>query len=371
MPVMRERQKSSSVAMPYPQDYVKVEVEHRYCSDVNNGRSRPNSPCAMRHGKYSPLPVPDSRFSPPAPSYLYAPPSQVALSIENLFADHMKQFNNAALMQINEVRAAVAGRFSTLNFAYELREMDGLVKSFLERNARYITYAFGIVPAVADMVQLWNDIDSRLASLNSKLEALKRPIPLNWGYSNYQTFERDISYALGNGHHETVDARCKSRVVGSIILDVPYFARANPQMYQFLDQLSIDISLGAVWEAVPFSWLVDWFLPIGLSFESMGSSMRPTAYFNGTISHRIPWTVTLESRNSGPAFAYPDGVAGGSVRGKNYYREPFNGAAASMATWDVFPTFNPHRIALLRDLIYRPKGKEWRTPPRKLQFAKK
>lgn len=370
MPVMRERHKEDRGSLYEGGDDRDLQIKSYFCRDVNNGRLRPNSPCAMRHAVYSPLPIKLNGDYLGRKGYINAPPYSVALSMETLFSDHMGKFNNDALSMVNKVRDAVSGRFSTLNFAYELREIDDLFKSFLDRRARYITYAFGIKPMVGDLVQLWNDVDLKVASLNKKLEAFVQPYPINWGYSAIRSFERSASYFLGNEHQEYVDARCKSRIVGTIHFDVPFLARANPLMFDFLDRWFIDLSAQTAWEAVPFSWLVDWFLPVGNVLGSLGSLVRPDTYFTGTIAHRIGFTVTIKSLYSGPAYAFPAGEKGGSVRGKNYYRVPFDGAAGNLAKWDIFPSLSAHQIALIRDIIYRPKSKEWRTPPRKLDFRR-
>ena len=348
---MRTRERSEKANIGIFQDF---EVSFESCQDVNNKRSRPNSPCLIRRGRSNLFPI-DTTYG--TKNVLYVPPRSFSASVEGYFTNDVEAFRNSVVRKITSEKDKLIASFSSLNFAREMREITNPLKELVDKRFRYISYAFGIVPLVTDIKTALVEVDSRIASLNSKLERYRKPIPLNWGYSRNVSTDRTISYTTGNPHKEYLDARCKMRVKGEISMNVPVLAQVSPEAFNLLDTLAIDLSLGALWEALPFSWLVDWFIPTGLAFENMGSVMRPDVYFSGNISSQIIGSARLESLYSPPGYSFVSGQNGGVTRMKTFARDPYNGPASSLVSWDVVPRFDFHRAALLRDIIYRAPGK--------------
>ena len=336
--------------------WLDVEVKLDSVSDQNNKRQRPNSPCEITHGSSFLIPVP-TYGSGGASWPLNVPARQFCAGQKLLFADDMSRFNNSAIRKITAEKDKLIASFSSLNFAYELRETTNPIKDFMDRRFRYISWAFGIAPLIADMKSALEEVDSRIVSFNKKMERFAKPIPLNWGYSKMRSIDRSATYFSGNDHTELLDARCKMRVKGHIGMTVPYLARVSPPVFDFLDTLAVDLSVGVLWEALPFSWLVDWFFPVGLAFENMASAMRPEVYFSGNLHYKINSVARLKTRHSGPSYAYPDGVDAGVSRAQIYIREPFNGPVSGLVEWDIVPKFDLHRAGILRDLVYRSPGK--------------
>jgi len=166
-----------------------------------------------------------------------------------------------------------------------------------------------------------------------------------------------VSYFFGNGHKQDDSLRVTTRMKGTIEMDIPYLAQANPELFSILDSLAIDPSASNAWNAIPWSWFIDWFVPVGDYLESLPSAMKPLTRFCGTFSHQISSHSLVTSAYTGPAYFVEPGFAAGQLSAKIYLRDPAFGSTSSLIKWSFGGLSNPAQFAVLRDIMFPVKSR--------------
>lgn len=261
--------------------------------DVNNGALRPESPCDLI--KCWTTPSQDGvLYENGSRQFLHWP----AFSQASYFREAARQKLGDFEVTVNELvlrkQIGLNERFSSINFFLELGDVADLIKG-LDRY-RYIDYRFGIAPMISDMKDIKTHLDTSIAAVNRRLDAFAQPIPLTFT-KTYHT-GGSIPYPFVDSvMNFDIDVRCSFK--GTFRAELPILSRYNRDYTLWLDQIGFHPDLATVWEAVPFSWLIDWFVPIGDSLEAMsGSWMNPSIIFTGSThcTYNVSSTHTVSPR---------------------------------------------------------------------------
>lgn len=291
--------------------------------------------------------------------------------------EHVATLNKRARKRINDQ----IGDFSTLNFLYELREIPELLKkiklqAFLLRNLpeasrktvikdgkkngvnkdsfiiRPIDYYFGVAPLLADLRSALTAYNSQTSSINEKM---KRFRSIRFGSKKVGTIDHVIVDDLYNPSKYDEQYIVSTSMSGFISMDVPYFAQIAPQAFALLDDIQVDISASNAYNAIPWTWFLDKFLPVGDWLETMPSLMKPRCTFNGTFSHKI----TAFSKYISIKHDYLVTASGfdlGDASNKTYIRTPVNGSLSSTFKWTPPGGIDsPDEFAVMRDIMFPTK----------------
>jgi hypothetical protein len=112
-----------------------------------------------------------------------------------------------------------------------------------------------------------------------------------------------------------------------------------------LDMIGIYPDVKALYDAIPFSWLVDWFFPIGDLIDSRVQRgwITPTIKISGCISQKVIFRGSFTETYLGTKYT------NGFVRYESYRREPIL-EYSDFAGDDYAPEFSLDKGLILADL---------------------
>jgi hypothetical protein len=173
--------------------------------------------------------------------------------------------------------------FELKDFPHMLRELGGVLKGRLKPDSvpgGYLSYQFGWAPLVSDLMSLFDltaDIDNRMRYFRnlqkgkkiSRVIATSSDRTLGEPVNHVACFEADDTFAYG----WTTQALTKETM--RVWLDAhASFKGVLPNSDVELRSLSRNAILGlhsvpwTVWDAIPWSWLIDYFVNVGDFLEA-------------------------------------------------------------------------------------------------------
>lgn len=231
---------------------------------------------------------------------------------------------NTSLSLLNAYRSARRGDLRGLVGALNLRPKKLLTgKSSAET---WLEYQYGWRPLMSDIHSIYGvlgDTFDKVAMLVHSRSTRKHE------HSNHTVFEHDNSY--------TVKEKCLVRID----------ARVEVPRIRAMSQIGLINPLSIAWEVVPFSFVLDWFCPVGNVLEAasassglsfMGGSYSQTLEGSHTISRNLAWDshYVEEGLCLVDKFATRRSVLGDFPTPLPYFREkPFNTSrvANAAALW--------------------------------------
>jgi hypothetical protein len=186
------------------------------------------------------------------------------------------------------------------NFLWELREIKALIprlQSSLTKTASggYLNFQFGWKPFLDDLRKLWaltDTVRSRLEYLKSTygrktriglFQDITSQIEGRYqGYSDWHWFadppRKDVDF---QGNFKVREFRTVLRAGGYLYHELQGLDDSLTQVKAFSSALGLNNPLRAVWNALPYSFVVEWFTNIGGLFDRL--SIQP---FSGE------WTIS-------------------------------------------------------------------------------
>lgn len=311
---------------PYPDTlydrYINIKSES--ITDNNNGVNRPESGVVHSKATHFPHPLPVNYYYG---GYIEGDVAASHASILREYFDSQVKTECARVIENIKYKfyndqASLVERGETLNFMNELRELPSMFKVLSKYS--YLDWEFGWSPFLRDLTTLLSKTSSTIASAKAKIASLDKGQPLSVT-KNIATsfFHEDAGLAVGFPIACEYIGRAEIRLRGSYRIVYP-----NLEDPHNLERLRKDIEgynadPATLWEAVPFSWFVDWFLPIGDSLKALsGTNLNPAMYMRGTISVKCTGTYELYSRHDkgdNSAVRYDTSYGGGTH--SYYHRE--------------------------------------------------
>jgi len=214
--------------------------------------------------------------------------------------------------------------FNAFNFFYELREVASLLdpaKAVLSRlttpapkskrgrkwvasvaddlTGTYVNANFGYVPTISDGFQIFE----RLGSLESSFDDLKKALKprrsrlkSQFPFS-FKTTSRGENESAGVIYDITFRGTVKLSCGGRCEYKMDMLESLGPLLASVQRGGISKINLATFWNAVPFSWAVDWLVPIGDALDSLsGDPIGISRSVSGTYSYHIEgtWFVKKE-----------------------------------------------------------------------------
>jgi hypothetical protein len=174
-----------------------------------------------------------------------------------------------------------------------LLEWDETLKMFSQSMMKTLSYGsltWGVTPFFSDLISLANTLkDLQDGMLTAYEKVIGKRI------SRRNPFSGNIPGRAGN---EDVTYSYEGAVTVQGFLDGQLAYPDDPlrAMLAFMDEIGVNPDLKTAWDILPFSFVVDYFLPIGDLLESLHPRgwFKPTFTLNGTISYK--YTVTATAR---------------------------------------------------------------------------
>lgn len=186
-----------------------------------------------------------------------------------------------------------------------LTDWDDTIAMFSKKFIKELSYGsitWGVLPFLSD-----------LKSLKGSLEAINDKILTSYqkilGKPVTRRFNIDQSWDDGIFRYKSkTTVSLKGFIDGQILPDTPVSA-----LQVLLDEIGANLDLKVAWDIIPFSFVADYFLPIGDCLESL----HPRGWFNPTFTVTGGVSVKMEIEQ----VAYADGRSG-VFEYTYFYRSP-------------------------------------------------
>lgn len=253
--------------------------EYSLMTDSNNGRARPDSFCEhwSINGYHYPVTNTSSvTFSPYGQGYENAAPLVNPVSIPGLaILPDFDTYRQTASDLLRERYATLVKSFSLANNLLEIgdagelfKKMSRLIIKQKEFEFRYLDYKFGIAPLYGDLVTLRNNclgIQDAIRKMRS-LNGIKQRFSHRLGTASVVFPEGYPQYHGITTHGSLVGP---ARTNGILTVGLPPINDLLSNIQVILDVIGGHLDILTLYDATPFTWLLDWIIPIGDYLERL------------------------------------------------------------------------------------------------------
>lgn len=191
-----------------------------------------------------------------------------------------------------------------------LMDWDSTLAMFTKKFIRELSYGavtWGVLPFIQDIKSLaasLQDINDGIYKSYSKINGKR--ITRRFPWEHYTT--HDWREYRAKGH---------TTIFGTVTGDLVYPDSVEKAVAVFLDELGLNPDLKTLWDIIPFSFVVDYFLPIGDFLESL----HPRGWFNPSFTIDGGYSVKYVVEDSIVA-SWPYGGKSGPCTWTHYFRSP-------------------------------------------------
>jgi hypothetical protein len=267
-------------------------------------------------------------------------------------------FNDRLSRRIRKEYVGLEDKWSAINFLAELSDIPEVIaKVFKPKSIRPIDYYFGTAPLIGDVKEIVTRLNNGIATVQALLDLYAVPTPIR------ETFRKtvdlaDPAYSIAGMHDAIGQCDLTFRAKGVMRVSAHDVLGLDRDFLLMLDHIGFHPDVSTLWNAIPFSWLADWFLPIGDALENAigGTWFRPEIAFSGSKSLRANLSFDVKTKQ-GLYYQADSGQYGGQAFMSFYNREAFHGTLAQpQRKLDLkFGVDSPDKLAILRDIIFSQK----------------
>lgn len=217
---------------------------------------------------------------------------------------HMQTFNECFTRALDELNVQLDFQknndFELLNL---LGELDDLIATFTLKFWKQLTYGafnWGILPLISDLKSLSASFDDVFnGGIASAIDSFNE--------KEYSTYSIKLDGLVPGLPRHTYEFKGKLRLSGSHHVSFPS-SSPTTALQLFLDELGVHPDLRTIWDLIPLSFVLDYFLPIGDILESAHPRgwFRPNFYFSGSASLSGELTLKRQLQFEQYAVVYPD-----------------------------------------------------------------
>lgn len=177
--------------------------------------------------------------------------------------------------------------FELLPFLFDLDDTLAMFTKKFWAQLSYGSLSWGVLPFISDLKSLIDtcrDIQSDLAKSYEKY--VGKRVTRRFTYKKYF-----LSTSKSGSWNQLYEGTV---VLQGNIVDFDMPDTAFEASLVLLDELGLNLDLKTVWDVIPFSFVLDYFLPIGDALEALHPRgwFSPRFKFNGTVSFDIEITST-------------------------------------------------------------------------------
>lgn len=204
---------------------------------------------------------------------------------------------------------------SVPNFLAELDDIRSLLKLWntnlsLGRNLAglRLNYQFGWKPTIGDITAMLSSV----TSFKQKLELFRKSLGTVVNKS-YSMLNRNIlksgNFNSGDVHHRVDWTASLSGVVKVHLKfryeEIPYMTNTEKNLRGLLDTLGFELNPKIIWDALPFTFVIDWFFGVGawLQHFKIDTLELPIRCLDASVSYKE--VLKVESRLSLDPNGYP------------------------------------------------------------------
>lgn len=199
--------------------------------------------------------------------------------------------------------------FGVSNFLYEMRELTSLFKwwdrgrSFFKNlSGGTLNYSFGLLPFIGDVQRLYKGMrtfDERLRRLKEGAGRLQVRHYTETLDGPCKTSEDALITHTNEGTSWPVDFR-RSHNASLVTLtctmkytyQLPELDQEATRIRAFLDTIGAQLDLYTVWEAIPYSFVVDWFFNVGSYLKQFRTRWIPVTVYIKSLGVSGKWVCS-------------------------------------------------------------------------------
>lgn len=238
---------------------------------------------------------------------------------------------------VEKVTGQLRNQFSLINFLLELREVPELFHKWKGISDFWLRWSFGIAPMISDAKALADQMKVQLLKLNGLNDRLQKGLrcgtsrPIYWQETVVTGDQGELEFTL----------TCKGRRRWTCLATGSFHSNL---VTRFLDALGFYPTWSTAWNAVPFSFIIDYFIPIGKALESQESSWSEfsAGLSMASESFKVNFIGELKFRsldNTSATSSYTSRTLGGPVlrrvTGTYYVRIPHDNAVLDGVDFDT------------------------------------
>ena len=252
------------------------------------------------------------------------------------------QMTSWSIDALNKFSDQVPTSVSVANFLYELKDMKGMIPSIDRRGLsktvsnNFLAFEFGVKPFISDikaMVEMSDAVDKRLKHL---LDTAGKSVDLRFDRElDLITEEHIIRINVEDPNYNSssdnfnglrlrrTSAKVKFHCGAKLFQDLQGLSDSMSKLKALAASGGFNHPARVIWNAIPYSFVVDWFFSIGKILDSI--SIQP---FGGEYRiSDVGWSLKREATYIGTQVMangqFVDGNATlGTVRVKDYVRQP-------------------------------------------------
>jgi hypothetical protein len=247
-----------------------------------------------------------------------------------------------AVEAFNSFHDQIPAEVSIPNFLWELREMKSMIPSFkstLDKNAsnNFLAFEFGVKPFIKDIqdiLKLSESVDKRIKHLiaynkQTSHKTFARTTlfeePYTWYWSMFDAIANRETPTAVDLEFRRLNAKVQFRCGAKLYQDLSDLQGAMAQMKALAAGGGFNKPARVIWNAIPYSFVVDWFFHVGklldsLSVQPFGGTYEITNIMHSLTSEAL-YEVTQVHRNGTTADNDFNHFKLGVVHAKSYVRK--------------------------------------------------
>lgn len=358
------RDRFKNVSLPFPvfytpervgdPSYMEINTHHERIVDENHTKrwKGSNGPCY--HSKFLWKPAYLTSTTATEGEIMSSPSNRHAGVLtdvaERLVSSTVSETVSKLRKEIYNEYARSYERFDLINAVAGLADVGSLFKRL--GKYRYLDWEFGLAPTIADARIAYQRAFESTESVIAKVKSAHKPTRISRSRLVDISVNEEINYYADDPSQTLVSGHCTVRFKGRVATKMPLLTNFDRDWYLWLDKIGFHPDLATLWEAVPFSWLIDWFVPIGSSLESaVGDWFNPTVFMWGNLSYKA--LLDFQLKRPSPELFNNSTTPEGSGTSKIYSREVvnYNFDSRSISLPSVrLPVPHPKKCGILADI---------------------
>lgn len=165
---------------------------------------------------------------------------------------------------------------------------------FKKTAQRYLTYQFGVVAPVMDLIDAVEKVRTAGDRLREVYDQQGKPVQMVWSANATTSWDVPSNGTYHTGYTRFVSSCSAQRyIVAQYTL--PRSSIILQDLTYFIDTLGLDNLVSAVYEGVPLSFVLDWFIPIGKNLRRIEPDIFQFQSFT-LLEHFIQykWETTFD-----------------------------------------------------------------------------
>jgi hypothetical protein len=243
--------------------------------------------------------------------------SHIDANFLDYVGDNDGSFNSRAWQAM---KPELEGDVSLTNFLLELTDIKHIKRFFAPSSdllkkisEGHLTWSFGIKPLINDLAEIYNSLYNYEKRIR---DFLKRRNTDQRRYYSETVPETETSPHL-NWNIRDFRGYSKTKVVRTATMTYQYdledIVSLLDQLQALRDILGLRLTPSVIWEAIPFSFVVDWFLNVGEFLKSRENAiLEPTVFI-------IDYSISYKLQFDGEIDYYYTPKGNGPVKNMNVY----------------------------------------------------